>query len=337
MKYITGKYALLAIGCWLLAACSSDSTGEVQTDGTLQVVPYTAAYQMMDAPTRTVASGYNVYNPDHDIAIGLYVLPEDPATVKLIRFSSGSWHSQAKVVGDETYDIYGYMPKLESITSSISELTGGDIQLQLSGVPAVIADTVCFITGVKDRTGDLLLGNFKYVGKSDNNYVRLLMDHLFASVRLKFTVDAEYSALRTIKLKELTLQGAKASATATIVLKPNTTGADPVQSVTYTTTGTSSSDIFFESATGETLTSTAVSSYYCSFAPPVGDALTLVSRYDVYDRKGNKVREDCTATNKLPNLNAVRGQCVTLNMTVTPTYLYQLSDPDLDNPTVTIN
>ena len=57
----------------------------------------------------------------------------------------------------------------------------------------------------------------------------------------------------------------------------------------------------------------------------------------LYDSKGNLIRQDCTATNKLPDLSAVRGQRVLLNMTVNPTYLYVLSEPDLDNPTIKIN
>ena len=72
------------------------------------------------------------------------------------------------------------------------------------------------------------------------------------------------------------------------------------------------------------------------FAPGLSSNLTLVSTYDVYDSKDNLIRQNCTATNKLPNLEAIRGQRVLLNMTVNPTYLYVLSDPDLDNPTITI-
>ena len=63
----------------------------------------------------------------------------------------------------------------------------------------------------------------------------------------------------------------------------------------------------------------------------------MVTTYDVYDRKGNLIRENSEATNKLPNLAAVRGQKVQVNLTVNPTYLYVLSDPDLDNPTITID
>lgn len=340
MEYITGKYScwLLVIGCWLLAACSSENSGE-STSSQLRVMAYTAAYQEATHQMRAVSEGYMAYTPDHDIAIGLYILPqEETPTVQVIRYSSEEWHSQAKVKGGEDYRIYGYMPKKDPIASTITELANGDVRLVLSDIDAVIADDVCFVTGVKDLTGDVLQGSFAYEGKSDNNNVRILMDHLFASVKFSFSVDAQYSALRTIKLKSFRLISTAASVTATVTLRPNTEGADPVQSVSYESqTGTASSITFFESMTGEDITGEAVSNYACCFAPTLSNTLSLVSTYDVYDKAGNKIREDCAVTNRLPDLRAERGQRVTLALTIAPTYLYQLSEPDLDNPTVIVN
>ena len=67
----------------------------------------------------------------------------------------------------------------------------------------------------------------------------------------------------------------------------------------------------------------------------------LRSTYDVYDTKGNKVRQNCKAENKIdPYIlfnklsNLDRGKKYIINLTVKPTYLYVMSDPDLDNPTV---
>lgn len=343
MKCITGRYVwLLAIGYWLLAACSSDGTDEQRASSVLQVTPYMAAYQNHHALSRrAVSEGYTLYTPDHDISIGLYVLPEDNPTPKLIRYSNDVWHSQATVQAI-THTICGYMPK--SITSSIS-LSGGDILLTLTDVPAVSADDVCFVTGIKDGkiedAGDLLQGNFTYVGNSDNNYICLLMDHLFASVKFNYTVDPEYSALRTIKLKSMQLQTtAGSSVTATVTLHPNTEGADPVTSVYYADplTGTSTAT-FFEDAAGIDINTDAatIRNFSCCFAPGLSNNLTLVTTYDVYDRYNNKIREDCQATNQLPNLGAVRGECWTINLNVAPTYLGQLSEKDLDDLTFTVN
>jgi len=125
-----------------------------------------------------------------------------------------------------------------------------------------------------------------------------------------------------------------------------------VSSVGYTVTQAEEGTIsapFFESTTGILLNNypttadsiaakATIGSSFCCFVPKtdVSNALTLVSTYDVYDSQGNKIRKDCTATNQLPHLSANRGQRVTFNLKVTPTYLYQLSEPDLDNPTIKV-
>ena len=351
MKCITGKYGwLLAFSCWLLATgCSSDSAGDQhQSAGSpLQVAPYISAYQHSGASSRrAVSTGYSAYTPDHDISIGLYVLPEGTTTatnddVKLIRYSNGDWHSQAIVEGNHQYSIYGYMPK--SITSAIS-VNAGNVVLTLTGIPAVMADDVCIVTGVKDgkigEAGNLYQGAFGYAGKSNNNYLCLLMDHLFAAVNLNFTVDPDYSALRIIKLKKMELSTTMASMNATVTLTPNSTDSDPVTFVNYTSTNGTSSAVFFESTTGVEINAAnaeMLRGYFSCFAPELSNNLTLVSTYDVYDRKGNKIQENRTASNKLPNLNAVRGQRVTINLNIAPTYLGVLSDPDVDNPTITVN
>lgn len=351
MKYIIGRNVwLLAVICCLLAACSSDQS-ETRTDNgngsskgsLLQVAAaYTTNYQTINQ-MRAVTEGYSEYTPTSDLAIGLFVLPQDNPqpedfVAKLIRYNNHAWHSQI-MVETLNYTICGYMPK--SITSSVS-ISAGNILLTLSDIPAVIAEDVCFVTGIKDGTkdgaGDLLQGNFKYVGNDDNNYICLMMDHLFASVKFNFSMDAEYSTLRTIKLKSMQLQTTKESVTATITLIPNTIGTDPVSDITYSSSGSSSSATFFEKAAGIDINTDAATirdDYSCCFVPGLSNSLTLVCTYDVYDRNGNKIRE-CTATNKLPDLSAVRGESWTINLNVAPTYLYQLSDPDLDNPSITI-
>ena len=354
MKYITGDewlrvkgYWLMVIGLMLIAGCSSDSSGEQQRSAgsPLQVVPYIAAYQGNDALSRrAVSEGYSPYTPNQDISIGLFIMPASTDAqldykAQLVRYSNGDWHSQIMVVGGDSLNIYGYMPK--SITSSISQ-SGGNTTLTLTGIPAVSADDICFVTGVKDGkigdAGDLLQGKFDYAGKTTNNYLCLLFDHLFAAVNLHFTVDPEYAALRSIKLKKMELTTTKSAVNATITLTPNTTGADPVTSISYSTTEGASTATFFENAAGIELkedNAVTIGNYFACFAPDLDNDLTLVCTYDVYDRYGNKIAER-TTPNKLRNLNTVRGQRVTLNLNIAPTYLGVLSEPDLDNPTIKI-
>jgi hypothetical protein len=150
-------------------------------------------------------------------------------------------------------------------------------------------------------------------------------------------VDATYAELRTIKLKSMTLSTNKSSVNATISLTHNTTGTSPVSGVTYTTLGTSDAAVLFDNDEGVALDKTTATVIDGCFTPTLSGNLTLTTSYDVYDRYGNLVRANCTATNKLPILEATRGQRLQLNLTVSPTYLYVLSDPDLDNPTIKIS
>ena len=348
--YIIGryKYVLFAVGCLLLTACSSssDDAGDTRTSSPLQVVPYTSNYQENNGMrTVTVPSGYSSYTPDFNVSIGLFPIQTyptevEPTTAKLVSYSNGIWHTQVVVETNFKYTIYGYMPMRAPVTGAVSYT---DKTLTLSHVGAVTADDICFVAGVKEgkTTDDVYLveGVFDYTGKGDENYVCLLMDHLYAAIRFNFSINTGYAALRTIKVKSLTLKSNYESVTATV----NLSNVPAVVTYTPITGSTPSAATFFEHREGldisdETAVET-IKGYTCCFSLVNSQALTLVATYDVYDRKGNLIRRDCTSTNTLPsleNLEAKRGDLLTLNLNVNPTYLYQLSDPDLDNPSFTL-
>ena len=82
---------------------------------------------------------------------------------------------------------------------------------------------------------------------------------------------------------------------------------------------------------------------YFNFEDPKTKVLyELRSTYDVYDKKGNLIRLNQEATNLIvpynlfndPKLEA--GRRYKVYLTVKPTFLYVLSDDDLDNPTVVL-
>ena len=68
----------------------------------------------------------------------------------------------------------------------------------------------------------------------------------------------------------------------------------------------------------------------------------LHTTYNVYDKEGNLIREGCVADNfidpnTIPGFDEIgAGDKFTVNLLVEPDYLYVLSDPDLDNPRITI-
>ena len=205
------------------------------------------------------------------------------------------------------------------------------------------------------RPGDFCFG---YNGGAEaKNYLFLLFDHLCSALEIQMRVDATYNALRHIKVKELYLEACTDDGTltkkmnVTVELRANETGENPIQSVTFTPTGDElSGSNVFQSATGHLLT-TDYTSFMGHFLPHHVTRLTLTSTYDVYDTNvtaehhdGNLVRKDCKATNTMlfsdllsdEQVTTRRGCRYTINMTIKPTYLYVLSEPDLDNPTVEI-
>ena len=234
------------------------------------------------------------------------------------------------------------MPKAGGVNSSLTVTSEGDTLLSITGIKPVTTDDICIITGVKETDEGLKEGLLSWkwpIPSEDENFkIHILMDHLYASVQFSMKIDEEYASLRTIKLKTMTLSTNIGSVDATISLTRNDIGSSPITDITYSLSGTNGAAEIFSSEEGtalDKLTPLAINACFTPL-PTLSENLTLVSTYDVYDSKGNLIRQNCTATNQLPDLGAVRGQRVQVNMTVSPTYLYVLSDPDLDNPTIKI-
>ena len=343
-KYI--DILLIAVAV-LLNACSSDDAG-VQTDTTgnesagkvVQLVSYVSPFVEKELSHRAAPTGFSAYTPDKTTNMGIYMLlPADWATPKEEKIIyTNKWHAYFEVTSDKTYTVYGYMPKTGDMSSSLAKSTENAATLTISNIKPITTDDICIITGVKAAYEGLKEGQFSWSWPiGDDNYkIYILMDHLYAAALFRLKIDAEYASLRTIKLKTMTLRTDYGSVIATITLTHNTTGVSPVSSVAYTASGSSDAVVIFNSDAGEALKTTESLDINACFAPTLSNNLTLVTTYDVYDSKDNLIRQNCTATNKLPNLDATRGQKVQVNMTVNPTYLYVLSEPDLDNPTITI-
>lgn len=211
----------------------------------------------------------------------------------------------------------------------------------------------------------LVQGDFKYAAQTTGagggkNYVYLLFDHLYAALNVTVRVDNSapyhYASLRKIKLRQIILQTAigstktKDRTTATITLHKTTNGTSPITNVTFAPTyveNTEASCVMFESDEGDwlkTTDETVEKTYSCYFMPQGINRLILTCTYDVYDTNNapdyNLIRKGCTATNTIPieiftgQTTALRRNRYTINLTVKPTFLYMMSDPDLDNPSV---
>ena len=351
---------LLTAAVWLMSACASDdfeaptpaATGnEPETvtadkepaDREVQLKAYSSPFKEKRVYAPSAPAGFSPFTPDKATAMGVYMLlPDDwdDPEEQIIRYTT-KWRANFEVVPDKTYTVYGYMPKTGDMASELTKSTADAATLTITGIKPVTTDDVCIITGVKNTDEGLKEGQFDWtwpISAGEDSYkIHILMDHLFAAAQFHLKVDAEYAMLRTIKLKTMTLSTNKGGVNATVTLTHNETGASPISDVAYSASGSSDAVVIFNDDEGTALDKTMPLVINAYFAPTLSSNLTLVSTYDVYDRKGNLICQNSTATNKLPDLDAYRGQRVQVNLTVNPSYVYVLSEEDLDNPTVKVD
>ncbi len=276
------------------------------------------------------------------------------------------WTSSIGVKDDPTC-LYGFAPAtvasctINPLDGKTSYLDGA--KLTLSNINSVTGDDLCAIVGVQHSenaitnpdwtTADGFLGVFSF-NKKSNNYISLLLDHLYGRIDFKFYIGEEYSQWRIIKVKKVELLSKTKVTGLTVNLKANKGNhpiADDGIKYEYSTVAAGVTGVLYDSSTDtdtngkqlQTVNGDAV--VIPGFFAPVSkevSGLSLVCTYDVYtivnNNIGTRVRENCTATNKLQLIpNVQRGKVWTVNLTVEPTYLYQLSDDELDNPTIIVS
>lgn len=272
-----------------------------------------------------------------------------------------AWTSKVPV-DDGDYYIYGFMPSSQMSRVSMAPLSGDyslGAVMTISSLPAVMPADPCVIVGVKgsnqyakpitDGAIDIQLGNFKYNAGSEGEYIYLLLDHLYAALNFTLCIDYDYNQLRTIKLTKLELKALNVSnygLTATLTQDHATplTVSSPLA-----TEAVGAYQTIYEGEELQLKDRTEADYQYhfmaCVAPTATNTAFMLRTTYNVYDSKGKLIRKDCTAENKLtlrfennPTKTSLNvGEKYTFNLTVTPTYLYVLSEPDLDNPSLTIN
>ena len=218
------------------------------------------------------------------------------------------------------------------------------------------------INGIDPATGsDVPLGNFSYVGQREgDNRLFVLLKHIYAGLHFATKVDPTYAKLRTIRITkvELTAVNIKPTVDLRITLTANSNGTDPQTNVEYIPTSVPAADktiaLYKKTNEPDDLgVKVPVDDYYdflgC-LVPASTNSFVLRTTYDVYDNNitpehpnGNLTRKDCVAVNDInpniiehfPNLQA--GELFTINLLIKPTFLYVMSEPDLDNPTIVVH
>jgi hypothetical protein len=337
MKKIWSWIFLLA--ALTLAACSEDTE---QKDGVRE--------NPLQVATVTRSGGFS--NASDSLSpIQIYMTSGNKKTEGEIVYDPdlSKWYSTIGVK-EETNYIYGFSPATIA-TSDIQPLSGSDYSngavLTLSNLNAVTGDDICVIVGVENSPIPVTpqFGAFKFV-KTDPNFICVLLDHIYAGIDFTFKIGEKYNDLRDIRLKRMELQSTKTVEKIVVTMTPNSTGTSPITDIKYVTNESSQQAPIYDYETdpeqGKWLTPDGVTILGC-IAPitTIANNMMLTCTYDVYDKRGTCVRRDCTSTNDLSKSiseEAVeRGRKSTITLTVEPTYLYQLSEPELDNPTIVVS
>lgn len=340
-KRVYNIFVLIAL-LLLVVACSKDSADDSGYTAT------TTQEEASNVPLKMV--GLTRSTTDDDDTEQLYDIHAlltfgETLTEGKFKYSSDTeeWTTQLKLKsGSRSYRLYGLMPDDPSLTVSLlTPWTASSAEMRLENVNPLTLNDYCVITGVRqvesetDKTS-ATRGTFSFEYNSNRqNYINLYLDHIMSRLVFRMRVGSTYNTVRTIKVKKMTLKLANISRMRVTVTLADNYG---ISAISYYKTGIAANSCIIGSEE-KTLTTTSTDIYSAYIIPneELINNLELETEFDVYDKKGNKIAER-TATNKLTTpLNELqRGEERSLMITVDPSYLYVLSDADLNNPTITI-
>ena len=262
MSQIRNIQLLLVLsGILLLAGCQNDSAepagGKQET--MVNLIPITTNYvdaQRMGtrADTYDPPTGYVPYDslypttlPPHR-TIGVFLTPEKQNSLGNFIYqgkdSTGTsfWQSTVYVTTGTIYYIYGYMPREDSETATISPKDGNyanGATLNINNYTTLTSADVCAIVGVRnaseeEKTSHVLhsplnLGFFTYEGQNEgNNNIFVLLKHIYAGIHIRAFIGEKYHKMRDIEIKRLRLQAKNIPdyVNLTLDLTANSTGAD---------------------------------------------------------------------------------------------------------------
>ena len=289
---------------------------------------------------------------------------------------SNDWQANITVIdASSDYQIFGFAPidaanssdnvSMSLLPSSSNYADGA--KLTINGLKVLTLSDPCVIVGVAapdaNNNYNLQWGKFHFnfkAGDSDvTDYMSILLDHIYSRYNFSIKIDADYAQLRTIRVTKMTLEAlndagtqALGSVNATVSIQANTANTNPITSVTYSrNSGTRSVTIFDKAdhATypdGIVLNQSATSFQQAGFCHAPGDQrwFRLTTVYEVLDCQGKHIRTN-TAVNSFNTASFKENKITstspglehTIQIVVNPSYLYVLSDWDLDNPTIVVD
>ena len=274
----------------------------------------------------------------------------------------GLWRSGVKVETGYDYDLFVYSRTMPSATDPVFNYENGSASLAFTGMyllttddPLVcIAANACELGANPDpseypalNVGEFHIGTTPSISQAGNSYKAFLaMNHLYAKATISLRIDSEYKNRRNIRIKAVEISTANGTLSGTYNYTfSNDMLALPNQNISLTGNAITL-DLFNRSSAASTLNLDQDSTYYtltkeykefgCFQFLPIKplDHIQLKVTYDVCDMKGNVTRANQQAVNsalfKSIRTSAERGYNYKVNVTVGPTYLYQLSDDDVE-------
>lgn len=361
-RYIyTCIQAALLIGWGCMMACCSSSGDDGGQPGDYPEGPLEGELLRVGSVTRSGDEDPQNLDPNPLPwgNIKLYMIPEEGNTYPKSPDQNGNitynglgddgfiiWNTSRLVVKPgRDYYMFGYMPADFGTEPVVRQTDATTATMTFTNLPTVTNEDFCIIVGVKEGKTPLGIadqGSFIYhapENTSNGYYVSLLADHLYASVEFRVTIDHDYNVLRKVMLTKMTLKSSATGKTlldTQVTLTMNDQGTHPIATDpvnTLKTEGIAQFDLY-NNTDGVELSPTVAQSFTGCFAEGLGEDLSIECQYDIYDRMSgalNKI-ETRTVVNGLKSLlqNLRRGRKKVINMKVDPTYLYQLSDGDVD-------
>lgn len=366
--YTIGLFLCLMAAVWL-TACSDDEHSHSSVERLFNLRFF--AQQMEDEPVaqapnhRVLPTGFEEYVPETGTNIIGFIAPETGTAVaaRIFTLDINQWKTNITIEDPAAnYYLYGFLPVGSETSTDVttSRIDGKEYKdgakLTIRNIAALTLKDPCVIVGVKkDVAGTASISDisieqgqflYNFNAEPSNEYAYLLLDHVFGAYQYQIKVDESYNQLRKIKLKSMTLTTMTTkTVNAVVTLTANDNKTSPLTSVDCTPNNEteSSTVILYQTKENESdmeLTADFKTLPLCCYAPAINQQLKLTTVYDVYDRYDNPIREDCQAENIFTPTVADNylkpGKKHTVQITVSPTYLYVLSDPDLDNPTIEV-
>lgn len=283
--------------------------------------------------------------------------------------NEGRWFSRLNVHSGQNYYLYCYtsMPVDAESMPTFTFTSKSNVKLTFSGFDIIttidplvstaswsklLCDQIYLEAEDYPALNDDRFGNFDIKTVESGTYkshpastkVFLALDHLFAKATLSFKVADKYNDLYTIKLIEATISTDKGLFTGThtysfvdrtFTLDNNGQYADRDLSIDLVNGPSVTVDESRVDSEGMIeLDNTATElAWFCFLPRDNFPQLDLNVKYNVYDKKGNLLRENQTATN--PNLirvqEPVKGQNYIIRVNINPSFVYQMGDAQVES------